>query len=170
MAEWRGRSPSIWACCWLRNTWLNRWPKHRPQQGRSLTSQLWVNLSSCHSSSTKKCLKDNWCQCHISHGYPSRLSPLIKKTLSNTTTSGVRMVDLTCFSLIFLLVFISFLIVNPTISEAELYTADLQPYMSGKQQRLTCSSYGQPLPNITWFWQPCPSDLTLTEWVTFTML
>ncbi|XP_013860694.1 vascular endothelial growth factor receptor kdr-like [Austrofundulus limnaeus] len=53
--------------------------------------------------------------------------------------------------------------VKPTISEAELSTVDLQPYMSGKQQRLTCSSYGNPLPNITWFWKPCASDLRLID-------
>ncbi|XP_037531691.1 vascular endothelial growth factor receptor kdr-like [Nematolebias whitei] len=58
--------------------------------------------------------------------------------------------------------------VKPTISEAELSTMDLQPYMSGKQQRLVCSSYGQPLPNITWFWQPCRSDPTLKDCRTYT--
>ncbi|KAM7389916.1 hypothetical protein PAMP_023860 [Pampus punctatissimus] len=51
--------------------------------------------------------------------------------------------------------------VKPTISEAELATVDLQPYMFGKQHQLTCTAYGLPLPNITWFWRPCRSDPTL---------
>lgn len=50
---------------------------------------------------------------------------------------------------------------KPTISEAELATADVHPYMFGKQHQLTCTAYGLPLPNITWFWQPCHSDPTL---------
>uniref|UniRef100_A0A3P8SH51 receptor protein-tyrosine kinase n=1 Tax=Amphiprion percula TaxID=161767 RepID=A0A3P8SH51_AMPPE len=50
--------------------------------------------------------------------------------------------------------------VKPTISEAELATVDVQPYMSGKQQQLTCTAYGLPLPTITWLWQPCNSDPT----------
>ncbi|XP_054453574.1 vascular endothelial growth factor receptor kdr-like [Anoplopoma fimbria] len=49
--------------------------------------------------------------------------------------------------------------VKPTISEAELATVDVQPYMSGKQHQLTCTAFGIPLPNITWIWQPCLSDL-----------
>uniref|UniRef100_A0AAQ5XJ05 receptor protein-tyrosine kinase n=1 Tax=Amphiprion ocellaris TaxID=80972 RepID=A0AAQ5XJ05_AMPOC len=53
--------------------------------------------------------------------------------------------------------------VKPTISEAELATVDMQPYMSGKQQQLTCTAYGLPLPTITWLWQPCNSDPTLTN-------
>lgn len=54
MAEWCGRPPSVSACCSLQDTWWNQWPERRPQQGRSLTLQPRVNLSSCHSSSTKK--------------------------------------------------------------------------------------------------------------------
>ncbi|XP_069027319.1 vascular endothelial growth factor receptor kdr-like [Embiotoca jacksoni] len=50
--------------------------------------------------------------------------------------------------------------VKPTISEAELATVDVQPYMSGKQHQLTCTAYGLPLPTITWLWQPCHSDPT----------
>ncbi|KAM9849678.1 vascular endothelial growth factor receptor kdr-like [Aulostomus maculatus] len=45
--------------------------------------------------------------------------------------------------------------VKPTISESELATVDIQPYMFGKQHQLTCTAYGFPLPNITWSWQPC---------------
>ncbi|XP_037833344.1 vascular endothelial growth factor receptor kdr-like isoform X2 [Kryptolebias marmoratus] len=54
--------------------------------------------------------------------------------------------------------------VKPSILEAELSTENVQPYMSRKQQQLlTCSSYGEPLPTITWFWQPCHSDPTLKD-------
>ncbi|XP_074530172.1 vascular endothelial growth factor receptor kdr-like isoform X2 [Halichoeres trimaculatus] len=52
---------------------------------------------------------------------------------------------------------------KPTISEAELATVDVQPYMFGKQHQLTCTAYGLPLPNITWFWQPCYSEAAFTE-------
>lgn len=48
--------------------------------------------------------------------------------------------------------------VPPVISEAELSSVDVQPYVFGKEQQLTCTAYGLPLPNITWLWQPCPSD------------
>ncbi|KAL6117421.1 flt1 [Pungitius sinensis] len=53
--------------------------------------------------------------------------------------------------------------VKPTISEAELATVDVQPYTLRRQHQLTCTAYGIPLPNITWFWQPCHSDPTLTN-------
>ncbi|XP_005467522.1 vascular endothelial growth factor receptor kdr-like [Oreochromis niloticus] len=48
--------------------------------------------------------------------------------------------------------------VKPSISEAELATVDVQPYMSGKQHHLTCTAYGLPLPTITWHWQPFHSE------------
>ncbi|XP_072293233.1 vascular endothelial growth factor receptor kdr-like isoform X2 [Eucyclogobius newberryi] len=53
--------------------------------------------------------------------------------------------------------------VPPAISEAELSTVDVQPYMFGKDQQLACTAYGLPLPNIAWFWQPCPSDSNTTH-------
>ncbi|XP_038159897.1 vascular endothelial growth factor receptor kdr-like isoform X1 [Cyprinodon tularosa] len=53
--------------------------------------------------------------------------------------------------------------VKPTISEAELSSQDLQPYISGKQHQLTCTAFGQPLPGITWLWQPCHTNLTLED-------
>lgn len=49
--------------------------------------------------------------------------------------------------------------VKPTISEAELTSVDVQPYMFGKQHQLTCTVFGLPLPTIDWTWQPCVSDL-----------
>ncbi|XP_047440846.1 vascular endothelial growth factor receptor kdr-like [Mugil cephalus] len=45
--------------------------------------------------------------------------------------------------------------VKPSISEAELATADVQSYIFGKQHQLTCTAVGLPLPNITWLWHPC---------------
>ncbi|XP_070692696.1 vascular endothelial growth factor receptor kdr-like isoform X2 [Pempheris klunzingeri] len=53
--------------------------------------------------------------------------------------------------------------VKPTISEAELATVDVQPYMFGKQHQLTCTAYALPLPTITWFWQPCYSYPTFKD-------
>ncbi|XP_044061818.1 vascular endothelial growth factor receptor kdr-like [Siniperca chuatsi] len=58
--------------------------------------------------------------------------------------------------------------VKPTISEAELASVDVQPYMSGKQHQLTCTAYGLPLPTITWLWQPCHSDPTLKNCIAYT--
>ncbi|KAM9376655.1 vascular endothelial growth factor receptor kdr-like isoform 2-T2 [Pholidichthys leucotaenia] len=49
--------------------------------------------------------------------------------------------------------------VKPTISEAELATVDVLPYMSGKYHPITCTAHGLPLPYITWLWQPCNSTI-----------
>ena len=89
------------------------------------------------------------------------------------------MVDLTCFpyNLLFFCVFVCLFIhvyfsiaVKPTISEAELATMDVQPYMSNKQHQLTCTAYAFPLPDVTWFWQPCHRDPNYTEWVTMSKI
>ncbi|XP_028271700.1 vascular endothelial growth factor receptor kdr-like [Parambassis ranga] len=61
-----------------------------------------------------------------------------------------------------------FVDVKPTISDSELATVDVQPYVSGKQHQLTCTAYGLPLPNITWLWQPCNSNLTFKHCFTYT--
>ncbi|XP_072251611.1 vascular endothelial growth factor receptor kdr-like isoform X2 [Leuresthes tenuis] len=45
--------------------------------------------------------------------------------------------------------------VKPTISETELPTVDVQPYISVKQHQLTCTAYALPSPNIIWLWHPC---------------
>ncbi|XP_040903895.1 vascular endothelial growth factor receptor kdr-like [Toxotes jaculatrix] len=55
--------------------------------------------------------------------------------------------------------------VRPTISEAELATVNVQPYMFGKQHQLTCTADGFPLPTITWLWQPCQPDQAHTDCV-----
>ncbi|XP_068596311.1 vascular endothelial growth factor receptor kdr-like [Brachionichthys hirsutus] len=56
--------------------------------------------------------------------------------------------------------------VNPTILEAEFASVEVQPYIFGKQNQLTCTVQGLPLPTITWFWQP--SDPRLKDCVSYT--
>ncbi|XP_014857036.1 PREDICTED: vascular endothelial growth factor receptor kdr-like isoform X1 [Poecilia mexicana] len=53
--------------------------------------------------------------------------------------------------------------VKPTIFEAELSNQDVQLYMAGKQQQLTCTAFGVPLPSITWLWQPCHTITTVNS-------
>uniref|UniRef100_UPI0037E80AD7 vascular endothelial growth factor receptor kdr-like n=1 Tax=Semicossyphus pulcher TaxID=241346 RepID=UPI0037E80AD7 len=55
---------------------------------------------------------------------------------------------------------------KPKILEAELATVHMQPYMRGIQHPLPCTALGGPLPNITWFWQPCLSDPAVKDCVT----
>ncbi|XP_026213474.1 vascular endothelial growth factor receptor kdr-like isoform X2 [Anabas testudineus] len=58
--------------------------------------------------------------------------------------------------------------VKPTISEAELTSKDVQPFMFDQQHQLTCTSYGDPAPDITWFWQSCtsmPENCSYTEMI-----
>ncbi|XP_012717253.3 vascular endothelial growth factor receptor kdr-like isoform X1 [Fundulus heteroclitus] len=50
--------------------------------------------------------------------------------------------------------------VKPSISEAELSNQDVQPYLSGRQHQLTCTAFGEPLPEITWQWLPCHANPT----------
>ncbi|KAF3694025.1 Vascular endothelial growth factor receptor kdr-like [Channa argus] len=56
--------------------------------------------------------------------------------------------------------------VKPTILEAEITSDDVQRYMFPKD--LKCSAYGLPLPNITWYWQPCDPDPTLKKCIPYT--
>lgn len=49
------------------------------------------------------------------------------------------------------------------ISEEEVSSVDVQPYMFGKQHQLTCTAFGVPIPDITWLWQPCHPDPTDKE-------
>lgn len=51
-----------------------------------------ASQSSCHSPLTQ-CLKDNWCQWHRFHGYPSCLSQVIIKTLWDSTVHWAGIVD-----------------------------------------------------------------------------
>uniref|UniRef100_A0A8C7UVL0 receptor protein-tyrosine kinase n=1 Tax=Oncorhynchus mykiss TaxID=8022 RepID=A0A8C7UVL0_ONCMY len=50
--------------------------------------------------------------------------------------------------------------VRPKISEEEVASEYVQPYMFGMQHQLTCTAFGVPMPNITWLWQPCHPDPT----------
>ncbi|CAB1325393.1 unnamed protein product [Coregonus sp. 'balchen'] len=58
--------------------------------------------------------------------------------------------------------------VRPMISEEEVASVDLQPYMFGKQHQLTCTAFGVPMPVITWLWQPCHPDPTDKECTLYT--
>ncbi|XP_030223711.1 vascular endothelial growth factor receptor kdr-like isoform X1 [Gadus morhua] len=53
--------------------------------------------------------------------------------------------------------------VSPTISEEGLSNVDVQPYMYGKEHRLTCTVFAVPRPKISWFWQPCRLEADITE-------
>uniref|UniRef100_A0A667YK12 receptor protein-tyrosine kinase n=1 Tax=Myripristis murdjan TaxID=586833 RepID=A0A667YK12_9TELE len=53
--------------------------------------------------------------------------------------------------------------VKPVILELELATLDVQSYMLGKKYPLTCTTYSLPTPSVTWLWQPCRTDPTLTD-------
>ena len=53
--------------------------------------------------------------------------------------------------------------VRPKISEEEVASEYVQPYMFGMQHQLTCTAFGVPMPNITWLWQPCHPDPTDKE-------
>uniref|UniRef100_A0A8C9TEL1 receptor protein-tyrosine kinase n=1 Tax=Scleropages formosus TaxID=113540 RepID=A0A8C9TEL1_SCLFO len=50
--------------------------------------------------------------------------------------------------------------VKPSILEEEL-PLERQPHLLGKEHRLTCTAKGNPLPSITWKWQPCDPDSNL---------
>ncbi|XP_067103712.1 vascular endothelial growth factor receptor kdr-like [Osmerus mordax] len=53
--------------------------------------------------------------------------------------------------------------VKPKILEEEVATADVQPYMFGKQHKLTCTATGSPTPQVTWLWQPCHPGPTIKK-------
>ncbi|XP_072520192.1 vascular endothelial growth factor receptor kdr-like [Salminus brasiliensis] len=53
--------------------------------------------------------------------------------------------------------------VKPRISEEEVAPVGPQTYRHGQKHHLTCTVYGNPMPNITWLWQPCESNPQLTE-------
>uniref|UniRef100_A0A8C9RR54 receptor protein-tyrosine kinase n=1 Tax=Scleropages formosus TaxID=113540 RepID=A0A8C9RR54_SCLFO len=54
--------------------------------------------------------------------------------------------------------------VKPSILEEEL-PLERQPHLLGKEHRLTCTAKGNPLPSITWKWQPCDPDSNLNTLV-----
>ncbi|KAK9963109.1 hypothetical protein ABG768_006328 [Culter alburnus] len=53
--------------------------------------------------------------------------------------------------------------VKPKISEEDVAPVGPQTYRYGQGHKLTCTAFGIPLPNITWFWQPCDHSPGLTE-------
>ncbi|XP_048839447.1 vascular endothelial growth factor receptor kdr-like [Brienomyrus brachyistius] len=52
--------------------------------------------------------------------------------------------------------------VKPWILEENLKPVDLQQHTFGKEQQLTCTAQGFPVPHITWVWQPCEHSPSLT--------
>nr|XP_023650731.1 vascular endothelial growth factor receptor kdr-like [Paramormyrops kingsleyae] len=53
--------------------------------------------------------------------------------------------------------------VKPVIIEKELDTLTPQPYLLGREYSLTCTAFGNPMPDIVWEWQPCDPNPTLTH-------
>ncbi|XP_057205834.1 vascular endothelial growth factor receptor kdr-like [Triplophysa rosa] len=58
--------------------------------------------------------------------------------------------------------------VKPKISEEEVAPVGPQTYRYGQSHKLTCTVFGIPMPNITWFWQPCDPNSDLTECKVYT--
>lgn len=57
---------------------------------------------------------------------------------------------------------------KPKILEKEVVLTEVQPYAFGKQHQLTCTVTGIPAPYVTWLWQPCKPDPSLTECILYT--
>ncbi|KAK7141377.1 hypothetical protein R3I93_015509 [Phoxinus phoxinus] len=53
--------------------------------------------------------------------------------------------------------------VKPKIYEEDVAPVGPQTYRYGLRHKLTCTAFGIPMPNITWFWQPCDPNPDLTE-------
>ncbi|XP_052430180.1 vascular endothelial growth factor receptor kdr-like [Carassius gibelio] len=58
--------------------------------------------------------------------------------------------------------------VKPKIFEEDVATGGPQAYKYNEGHQLTCTAFGNPMPNITWFWQPCDPNPDLTECNTYT--
>ncbi|KAM9470410.1 vascular endothelial growth factor receptor kdr-like [Clarias gariepinus] len=54
-------------------------------------------------------------------------------------------------------------IMKPKISEEEVAPAGPHTYKLGQEHQLTCTVFGFPRPTITWLWQPCHPDHSLTQ-------
>ncbi|XP_036379838.1 vascular endothelial growth factor receptor kdr-like [Megalops cyprinoides] len=52
--------------------------------------------------------------------------------------------------------------VKPRISEEGVVKAELQLQLLGGEERLSCTAFGVPTPALTWAWQPCNPDPTLS--------
>lgn len=53
--------------------------------------------------------------------------------------------------------------VKPKIFEEDVAPGGPQAYKYNEGHQLTCTAFGIPMPNITWFWQPCDPSPDLTE-------
>ncbi|KTF93031.1 hypothetical protein cypCar_00037999 [Cyprinus carpio] len=53
--------------------------------------------------------------------------------------------------------------VKPKIFEEDVAPGSPQSYKYNEGHQLSCTAFGIPMPNITWFWQPCEPRPDLTE-------
>ncbi|XP_031442884.1 vascular endothelial growth factor receptor kdr-like [Clupea harengus] len=53
--------------------------------------------------------------------------------------------------------------VKPVILEEDVKTKEPRPIPHSQPQHLTCTAFGVPVPDITWFWQPCDPHPDLQE-------
>ncbi|TRY97973.1 hypothetical protein DNTS_000300 [Danionella cerebrum] len=53
--------------------------------------------------------------------------------------------------------------VKPKILEEDVAPVGPQTYKYGQRHKLTCTAFGIPMPNVSWFWQPCDPSSDLTE-------
>ncbi|XP_052470563.1 vascular endothelial growth factor receptor kdr-like [Carassius gibelio] len=53
--------------------------------------------------------------------------------------------------------------VKPNIFEEDVAPGGLQTYKYNEGHQLSCTAFGVPMPNITWFWEPCDPRPHLTE-------
>uniref|UniRef100_A0A8C1T8L0 receptor protein-tyrosine kinase n=1 Tax=Cyprinus carpio TaxID=7962 RepID=A0A8C1T8L0_CYPCA len=53
--------------------------------------------------------------------------------------------------------------VKPKIFEEDVAPGGPQAYKYNEGHQLTCTAFGIPMPNITWFWQPCDTSPDLTD-------
>ncbi|KAF5889024.1 vascular endothelial growth factor receptor kdr-like, partial [Clarias magur] len=59
-------------------------------------------------------------------------------------------------------------IMEPKISEEEVAPVGRQTFKLGQEHQLTCTVFGFPSPTITWLWQPCDPDYSLTQCISYT--
>ncbi|XP_062380357.1 vascular endothelial growth factor receptor kdr-like [Sardina pilchardus] len=53
--------------------------------------------------------------------------------------------------------------VKPVILEEGVMTKEPRSITQGQPQHLTCTAFGYPMPEVTWFWQPCDPNPDFQE-------